>query len=299
MARLKLATLFLGLFGARALAASVPPEAADQPAIAPRKILSLPVARALHDEAQPDAHRAMRRQSDLDTDTTIFNYSSVSYLVELDLGSPGQTVKVVIDTGSSELWVNPDCTTAASLPQQAECLDNGAYSPSDSKSVDVSKLEAELKYGLGDAVIRYVRDDIALPDSDVDLEGVQFGVATESTYMSHGILGLSFGKGKNMKYNSFVDELVEQKLIDTRTVGVALGAKEEKENSGLITFGGVDTKKFVGDLHSAPVLDPQYGEDIWRYVLSHSSPGSFNLIQSEDERKGPITNEGMLGTGST
>ena len=156
------------------------------------------------------------------------------------------------------------CYSAASYPQVAECLENSAYNPSASSSSQVSKVGAELKYGLGDAIIRYVKDDIALPGSDVDLSGVQFGVATQSTYISHGIMGLSFGNKLNMKYNSFVDELVEQKLVDTRTIGIALGAKEEKANSGLLTFGGVDTKKFVGDLHSAPILDPQHGEAIWR-----------------------------------
>lgn len=266
MARLKFTSLFFGLLGARALAASVPREDADQPAIAPRKVLSFPVSHSRHDESRPESNRLLPRQSDFDTDTTIYNYSSISYLIELDLGSPPQTVKVVLDTGSSELWVNPDCSNAASYPQQMECLENGEYSISDSDSVEVSRLQAELRYGLGDAIIRYVRDDITLPDSDVNLEGVQFGVASESTYMSHGILGLSFGKGNNMNYNSFVDELVAQEVIDTRTIGIALGAKEEEANSGLITFGGVDTKKYVGDLHSAPVLGPQNDEDIIRYV---------------------------------
>lgn len=275
MARLKFTSLILGLFGAQALAASVPREEADQPAISPRRVLSFPVSHSKHDESRPQVNRLLPRQSDLDTDTPVYNYSSISYLVELDLGSPAQTVKVVIDTGSSELWVNPDCTNAASFPQQMECLDNGLYSVSDSESVEVSRLESELLYGLGDATIRYVRDDIALPDSDVKLEAVQFGVATDSTYMSHGIMGLSFGKGTNMKYNSFVDELVEQELIDTRTIGIALGAKEEEADSGLITFGGVDTKKFVGDLHSAPILGPQHDEDIRRYVSSQEAFPSY------------------------
>lgn len=266
MARLKFTSLVFGLFGAQALAASVPREEADQPAIAPRKVLSFPVSHSQRDGPRPESNRLLPRQSDFDTDTPIYNYSSISYLIELDLGTPAQTVKVVIDTGSSELWVNPDCSNAASFPQQAECIDNGEYTVSDSDSVEISKIETEIQYGLGDATIRYVRDDIALPDSDVNLEGVQFGVATDSTYMSHGILGLSFGKGNNMNYNSFVDELVEQELIDTRTIGIALGAKEEEANSGLITFGGVDTKKFVGDLHSSPILGPQNDEDILRYV---------------------------------
>lgn len=242
-------------------------EAADEAALAPRKILSFPVQRTEREESRSESWGLARRDTELDTDTTVFNYSSISYLVELDLGSPAQTVKVVIDTGSSELWVNPDCSNAASIPQQMECVDNGSYNPSDSDTADITRLGSELRYGLGDAKIRYVRDQIALPDSDVKLDDVMFGVATESTYMSHGILGLSFGNDINMQYNSFVDELVEQELVDTRTVSIALGAKEEQENSGLITFGGVDTKKYIGKLHTSPILEPQNNESLWRYVF--------------------------------
>lgn len=298
MARLKLASLFFGLFGTQILAASVPREETDQPAIAPRKVLSFPVSHSRHDESNTDARRSLRRDDDFDTDTTVFNYSSISYLVELDIGTPAQTVKVVIDTGSSELWVNPDCDNAASIPQQLECIDNGSYRPSSSDSSEVSRLESKIQYGLGDATIRYVRDDIALPNSDVDLSSVMFGVATKSEYMSHGILGLSFGNKYNLQYNTFVDELVEQEIIDTRTVGIALGAKNEKDHSGLISFGGVDTKKYVGNLHSAPILGPQNDEDLYRYWVDLDKVAitdSRGTSKTYSDKKFPV----FFDTGST
>ena len=34
------------------------------------------------------------------------------YSIDLVLGMPGQTVSVNVDTGSSELWVNPECSTS-------------------------------------------------------------------------------------------------------------------------------------------------------------------------------------------
>lgn len=254
--------LIVGLLGTLALAASVPHNA-DQPATAPRKLLSFPVSHARHDKAGSYAHRAVRRQNDLEADSAAFNQSSIQYLVELELGSPGQSVKIAIDTGSSELWVNPNCRIVP-YDEEAECLASGTYNPKNSTSADFYKnKDYPFEYEEGNVYVKYYHDNITLPDQDINLTDVQFGVADESHYLGHGILGLSFGKAKdNMEYNSFVEELVEQGKIDTHTVGVALGAKDA--DGAMLSFGAVDTKKFAGDLHTAQVLDPQHGEDTWR-----------------------------------
>jgi len=263
MARLKLSSLLLGLYGALALGASLPrtETSSDETALTPRGMLAFPVS---HEEQEhPIERRRVRRQTD--TDTPVFNYSSVAYMIELSIGTPGQSVKVIMDTGSSELWVDPDCNTASSQPQQSECLRNDYYDPSKSSSVVISNRQKTLRYGLGNATIRYVTDNIALPQSDISLNDVRFGVATETFQMSHGILGLSFGNRLNLQYNNFVDDLVDQGVIATRVFGVALGAKEETANSGLLTFGGLDTKKYSGKLHTSPILGPQNGEQLYRY----------------------------------
>lgn len=55
----------------------------------------------------PLAGRRARRQ--LATES-IGQRSGTVYTINLVLGTPGQTVPVLVDTGSSELWVNPVCS---------------------------------------------------------------------------------------------------------------------------------------------------------------------------------------------
>lgn len=49
----------------------------------------------------------------LPTDTT--NYGGTLYTVDLEMGTPPQAITVLLDTGSSELWVNPTCATSGSV----------------------------------------------------------------------------------------------------------------------------------------------------------------------------------------
>lgn len=273
MARLKLSAALAALCGTLTLGATLPTTrtlaTSQEDASIPKGMLAFPMKREPHDETVE--RRRVRRAED--TDTQIYNYSSVAYMIELDLGTPAQTVKVIVDTGSSELWVNPDCDTASSLPQQSECLANDYFNVEKSSTIVVSNRGKTLRYGLGDATIRYVTDNVGLPGSDVELETVRFGVAQRTDQMSHGILGLSFGNGLNLDYNNFVDELFEQKVIDTRLFGVALGAKEEQEGSGLLTFGGLDTKKYSGKLHTEQILGPQNQEDLYRFWVTLNKIG--------------------------
>ena len=41
------------------------------------------------------------------------NRSDVAYYAQLSIGTPPQPVFVQLDTGSFELWVNPDCNTVS------------------------------------------------------------------------------------------------------------------------------------------------------------------------------------------
>ncbi|KAM0325178.1 hypothetical protein ACHAQA_007717 [Verticillium albo-atrum] len=242
--------------------------------------LSLPVYQDVRIQSL-DKLRRRKRQVD-NTNVEIINVTSTSYLIELDLGSPSQNVRVAIDTGSSELWVNPNCDNAGSSSQAQICDTYGHYRPADSDSSRVSQTQNTISYGKGDVLLQYVSDQIAIPGSDIKLEEVIFGYGLDSQDLTMGILGLSFGDGINMQYPSVVDEMVNQNVTLTHAFGVALGTKDEPTGSGVISFGGIDTKKFSGDLHTMPILGPQNGERLERYWIQLNSIGLTTPDASTD-----------------
>ncbi|KAK2041498.1 eukaryotic aspartyl protease [Colletotrichum somersetense] len=233
-------------------------------------VVSLPV----YQDIRIHPLEKLRRRQTSDTDAPILNVTSTTYLIELSIGTPGQDTKVAIDTGSSELWVNPNCNSAGTTSMTQSCRANGQYDPQDSSTSTIYRQTGDIKYGKGEVLLQYVSDNITIPGSDIALSDTIFGYATDSVDLSRGILGLSFGeKTNNTGYPTVLEEMKAQNIIESLTMGIALGTKEEKTGSGLISFGGVDTKKFSGNLHTAPVLGPQNGEKLFRYWVQLDSVG--------------------------
>jgi hypothetical protein len=179
-------------------------------------------------------------------------------MLAVSIGTPPQPVYVQLDTGSFELWVNPDCTTVSG-PDAVFCERVGQYDTTQSSTANSLGTTRTLKYGIGSANITYFTDTITLAGSNTALQGVQFGVATSTEDAYSGILGIGYGKDIATKYLNFLDQLRAQNAIKTKSFTLALGSKEAKE--GVIVFGGVDTSKFAGRLAKLPIIPAAQSPD--------------------------------------
>jgi hypothetical protein len=68
-------------------------------------------------------------------------------------------VEVQIDTGSSELWVNPTCSTTW---DPSACALNGFYNSTHSSTKVVTSSTFSIQYGLGAVSGVYVEDNISM-----------------------------------------------------------------------------------------------------------------------------------------
>ena len=80
-------------------------------------------------------------------------------IVALGTGDNPQTVSVLLDTGSFEMWVNPNCS-AANVQDYCEAF--GHYDPKMSPTAKSLNTNFGIQYGQGSASGVYYKDDVYL-----------------------------------------------------------------------------------------------------------------------------------------
>ncbi|KAL7925573.1 aspartic peptidase domain-containing protein [Trichoderma austrokoningii] len=184
------------------------------------------------------------------------------YSIELEIGTPPQAVSVNFDTGSSELWVNPECSKAT---DPTFCESFGRYNAS--KTFVDTKADGGIKYGTGYVDFVYGYDYVQLGSSRINQQ--LFGVATDSEFASIGILGAGPSlSGWTNSYPLVIDNLAKQGLINSRAF--SLDIRGLGSDRGSVIYGGIDTKKFSGPLVKRPIIPAAASPDgytrYWIYM---------------------------------
>ncbi|KAF4583079.1 secreted aspartic proteinase [Ophiocordyceps camponoti-floridani] len=186
------------------------------------------------------------------------------YSAEVDIGSPPQRVSVLVDTGSSELWVNPDCSSAPTESQKRQCDSFGRYEPSRSNTPPSGPHGSEdIKYGdPSDAStqtsvsIDYYRDVVSLGGAVVSNQTL--GVVSRSRGQTQGILGLAPTLRGDEPYSLVLSSMAAQGLIHARLFSLDLRSKGDE--AGAVVYGGVDRARFAGGLERCAMVDGSEGE---------------------------------------
>jgi hypothetical protein len=88
--------------------------------------------------------------------------------LQVSIGAPGQTTYVGVDTGSDQLWVNPNCSTApTAFGQQQLCEQTPRYDPSISTTHHGPLGSSRIVYGsdgesLTGVELDYYKDTVAI-----------------------------------------------------------------------------------------------------------------------------------------
>lgn len=221
--------------------------------------------------------------------TNISNiFDGYEYMVDVAVGNPPQNLSVIFDTGSDQTWLNPQCT---SMSHQAVCLASGSYNHTLSRTAQNLSLEFQIVYGSGTVEGWYMKDTLAIAGLYVD--NLQLGVATYSYAMDSGIIGLGYD-------SVFLDELHGQGKVDSKDFSVSLGPNGSP--NGEIVFGGVDTKKYTGQLKPIRMLD---SEGPFSSVLHYSVNLTYMGVTSKGSCNSTAATEAdfvtpaLVDTGST
>ncbi|KAK1980861.1 eukaryotic aspartyl protease [Colletotrichum cereale] len=177
------------------------------------------------------------------------------YFVNGSIGTPAQPMRLHLDTGSSDLWVN---TASSSLcrGQGSPCSVSGTYAANSSSTYNYVGSWFNISYVDGSGASGdYVTDKFTIGGST--LTDFQFGVGYTSS-SAQAILGVGYkasevqvGRAGMDPYDNLPAKMVAQGLI--KSSAFSLWLNDLDASKGSILFGGVDTEHFQGELKTVPI----------------------------------------------
>jgi len=214
---------------------------------------------------------------------SLTNYYNAQYIGEIGIGSPPQFLRVVFDTGSSDLWI-----------PGGQCLECGDFQSKliffdKTKSLTYSLLEApkpfEVQYGSMLLVGVEAMDNVLI--GGLQCKGVRFGeMPYEDFPMSKrrmdGIAGLAFPGLSTVTKPTLLELLFAQNPTIPKLFSIFFSKDpSDSENPSHIWFGGYDLS-VVGNnsmWHMTPVVQRSYGQlEHWGVNLA-----GFQLVAASGE----------------
>lgn len=183
------------------------------------------------------------------------------YVSKLQIGTPESEVSVLLDTGSSDLWVmsskNPQCEDNGG---SIDCEKYGTYNESASSTFHDNKTDFSIQYvDKSYAKGTWGTDTISLNEA-LKLENASFAVADDSD-SDVGVFGIGFkGLESNPEqYSNLPITMKEQGFI--KKIAYSLYLTSAESETGSILFGAIDHAKYEGKLASIDIskINGDYG----------------------------------------
>ncbi|KAK7735300.1 hypothetical protein SLS53_007531 [Cytospora paraplurivora] len=202
--------------------------------------------------ASPHQRDQLRRRG---TVTASLDNEETLYFINASIGTPAQSLRLHLDTGSSDLWVNTNSSALCSEKSQP-CSFAGTYNANSSSTYEYLGSWFNISYVDGSGASGdYVTDKITV--GGTTLTDFQFGIGYTST-TPQGILGLGYpvnevqvGRAQLSSYDNLPAKLASAGAIASSAYSLWLNDLDA--NTGQILFGGVDTEQFTGELYTLPV----------------------------------------------
>jgi len=177
---------------------------------------------------------------------------------DISIGTPPQEFKVVLDTGSSNLWVpSSECNSIA-------CYLHSKYDHSSSSTYKKNGSSFEIRYGSGELSGFVSQDTFRI--GDLKVKNQDFAEATSEPGLAFafgrfdGIMGLGYN---TISVNGIVPpfyNMLDQGLLDEPMFSFYLSDTNDEGSESEAMFGGVNTDHYTGKLTKIPLRRKAYWE---------------------------------------
>ncbi|GIZ48294.1 hypothetical protein CKM354_001136200 [Cercospora kikuchii] len=185
------------------------------------------------------------------------NFLNAQYFSQIAVGTPPQEFKVVLDTGSSNLWVpSQECGSIA-------CYLHSKYDHSDSSTYKKNGSSFAIRYGSG-SLEGYVSQD-TVQIGDLKIKDQLFAEATSEPGLAFafgrfdGILGLGYDTISVNGIPPPFYNMIDQGLLDEKVFAFYLSSTDKGDESEAI-FGGVNKDHYTGEMTKIPLRRKAYWE---------------------------------------
>ncbi|KZT64992.1 family A1 protease [Daedalea quercina L-15889] len=208
----------------------------------------------------------------------------VSYVTEIQIGNnPGTNYSLLIDTGSSNTWAGANMSTPYVFSETTALTPNAIF----------------VEYGSGFFGGVEVTDQITLaPGLTITGQGIGAAATSQGFDGVDGILGIgpqdltcgTLFPGLSECVPTVVDNAYQQGLLEAYEIGISFTPSTvPSEMNGELTFGGIDERKYKGNLNYVNITSTSPAN---RYVGIEQSVtyGNTEILSSTS---------GIIDTGTT
>ncbi|VDK56102.1 unnamed protein product [Anisakis simplex] len=201
------------------------------------------------------------------------------YLATVHIGTPPQSLEVVPDTGSSDLWiVSTSCWTDACLGFYSSGYTKHHFSPCNSSTFTNLEKPFRLFYGSG-ASSGYLGTDVIKLDG-FEYGNQTFGLANEidqvfGSQPIDGIMGLAWPKLSSFGALNPVENMLPQ--LEQPLFSVWMESSESMSSNGSggqITYGGYDVEHCDSHINWVPLTRKYY----WQFTIEGFELPSFYMV---------------------